>query len=231
MVSNQQLRRSGDFPGRQHTVAIIGDSFAFGEGLKDEDTLAHLMGLRTKTVNFRNFGKSGATIPVVREEMADLMVSCPACQKVIYFYNLNDIYETESLRSMEAEINDLQNVRWYKIKKRPTTLWDRLIRRSKLILFLRQIMIVREQSLKTVEWYNALYESEENQSSREQAFSDILKIKEQSENAGKQFTLVVYPLLYKSMGWRISIRGSACDYHELLRKVRTALPRCFPCLR
>lgn len=194
VVSNQQRRRSGDFPGREHTVAIIGDSFAFGEGLKDEHTLAHLMTLKTENVNYRSFARSGATIPMIAEELTDVIVSAPEAQKVIYFYNLNDMYETDSLKSTESEINDLQNIRW---DKKVSGSWARVIQKSRFISYLWQRLILREQTVKTIEWYNALYKSEENQFSREQAFADILKIRQESQNAGKQFTMVLYPLLYK----------------------------------
>lgn len=217
VVSNQQQRRTGDFPGRQHTVAIIGDSFAFGEGLKEEDTLAHLMSLKTDTVNFRNFGISGARLPVIEEEMADVIVSAPEATKVIYVYNLNDMYQTDRLKSVEAEINDLENVRWFKKRH---GVWNSFVQKSKLLLYLDQRFILRTERLKTIAWYNALYKSAENRSRRERAFADIVKISEQSENAGKQFTMMIYPLLYKSITGEYPFAGVHAIMMEFCERSR-----------
>jgi hypothetical protein len=58
-------RKRGFFREREKEVAIVGDSFAFGSGVLNEDTLGYLLGLRFTSINFKNFGWPGFNISAV----------------------------------------------------------------------------------------------------------------------------------------------------------------------
>ncbi|MFA5388533.1 MAG: hypothetical protein WC312_02125 [Candidatus Omnitrophota bacterium] len=59
IVYDGQKRREGFFADREREVAIVGDSFVFGEGVKEEDTLGYLLGLKFTKANFKNYGSTG----------------------------------------------------------------------------------------------------------------------------------------------------------------------------
>lgn len=56
VIYDRRSRRHGFFPGRARTVALVGDSFTQGEGVKDQDTLGYLLGQRYGEVNFQTVG-------------------------------------------------------------------------------------------------------------------------------------------------------------------------------
>jgi len=72
-------------------VLLVGDSFCFGEGIRDEDTLAHQLSLKYDGYNFRNFGWPGTDAEDVLSSVVQGLTEMPDLGSIMYIYNLNDI--------------------------------------------------------------------------------------------------------------------------------------------
>lgn len=103
-------RIEGRNPNRKKQIALVGDSFVFGEGVKETDTLGFLLNEKYTKINFQNWGIRGIDIGHVVEQCKKIVESEPAVDDVIYFYNLNDV-QPLSIKSLKTiKIIDFQNI-------------------------------------------------------------------------------------------------------------------------
>lgn len=82
--------RGSAHPGRARRVAVVGDSFTAGMGLKLQDTTPHLLGQRLTGIDFVNKGKVAADIREVFQLVYDAVTGPEQFKRVVYFFNPND---------------------------------------------------------------------------------------------------------------------------------------------
>ncbi|MFC1705126.1 hypothetical protein ACFLZ6_02260 [Nanoarchaeota archaeon] len=181
-------RREGFFPQRASNYALVGDSFVFGEGVNEEDTLTYYLSSRYNS-NFLNWGFPGHDIYLVYQETKKI----DDVEGIIYFYNINDVLVEPEIGRKQKFINDLQNIRLNKVPE-PMT---KLVSGSELLRLIRKTIILRRETRLTVENYFESYSEESNFRGVNQTISLMVKVNEELKDRNIDFQMVILPLLYK----------------------------------
>ena len=195
---NEKQRRQGYNPDRKRQIALVGDSFVFGEGVKETDTLGHLLNETYPESNFQNWGVRGASIDTVVKQCKKIIISAPAVDEVIYFYNLNDVRMSKMVNSQQKHIIDFQNIRWFKDEERCGTI-VKMISKSALFSLVRKAWVLQRESFLTIQNYKDMYLSERNRQEFLTTMDDIRSIKDMLAARGISFRIIIYPLLYKDL--------------------------------
>lgn len=220
---NTKQRRQGYNPERKRQVALVGDSFVFGTGVKEKDTLGYLLNTKYQRINFQNWGTIAADINVVAENCKDIIKFVPAVDEVIYFYNLNDIHIakiplnifhkgnlhifqlnlndvplSKIVSSQEKNIIDFQNIRWDEYNDKGGTI-VRFLSKSSLFSLARKIWLIKWESSRAIQNYKDMYFSESNRNEFLSTMDDIRSIKDMLAAREISFRMIIYPLLHKDM--------------------------------
>ena len=195
---NKKQRRQGYNPNRKRQIALVGDSFTFGQGVKETDTLGYLLNETYPEINFQNWGKSAADINTVTEICKDIIKSVPSVEEVIYFYNLNDVLMSEEISSQQKDIIDFQNVRWWRDEQRYGTL-EKVLSKSTLFSLVRRIWVVNRESTLTIQNYKDMYLSKSNRKEFLSTIDEIQTIKDTLAARVISFRMIIYPLLHKDL--------------------------------
>ncbi len=203
----------GPYPERPRNVLIVGDSFAFGEGLRLEDTIGYRLADYFPEVNFPNMAWPGSSIDNVlaaERTPADI-------DTVLYFFNINDIARTDALVRRRDVLHD---------KVRQATLSGENLAgatapsychysRVCWMLHLRRWESQRSQA--SIAYYRDLYFSPQNEVPRARTFERISKMKTELARRSIRFVVVMFPLFYKAPFSEYPFGG----IHDLVaRKVR-----------
>ncbi len=194
----------GSYPGRSHTILILGDSFAFGEGLASGETLWAHMGEAQSATNFVSFASRGANlVEVVRQAKAALASPAPPegrLDRAIYFYNLNDVVEQppdDSQGPVDSEqylaaVDDSTHLmeRWG-----PRYRFEELAALTHTWWALRQRAARSWVSEHTATLYRALYLKESNEVGRQQTVQLLRRLHDMFAIRGVRLDIVIYPLL------------------------------------
>jgi hypothetical protein len=195
---NKQQRRQGYNPNRKRQIALVGDSFVFGEGLKETDTLGYRLNVKYPEVNFLNRGKGGANIDDVVQQCKEIIESVPAVEEVIYFYNLNDVRMSQMVSSQQKHIIDFQNIQW-SIDEHLRGSLVKVLSKSALFSLVRKTWVIKRESSLTVHNYKDMYLSENNRQEFLSTMDDMKSIKDMLAARGISFRMIIYPLLYKDL--------------------------------
>lgn len=193
-----QQRKAGFYPDRKEEIFLVGDSFAFGEGVKEEDTLGYVLGQRFTQYNFRNFGETAADLKRVGMIVEDLLAAHPLVKHIIYFYNLNDVAMAPSIEGRQKYIIDFENLRWTNLPKDQGWAAE-FLSRSALYKFVRTTAILHRETALTIQNYRDMYFSAENKNELDLTFDRLIAMNQLARAKGARFTLVIYPLLYKDL--------------------------------
>jgi hypothetical protein len=198
VMYDKKQRREGYHPDRKRQIALVGDSFTFGEGVKDTNTLGYLLNNKYPKINFQNRGQSGAYIGDIMQRCKEIIESAPEIDEVIYFYNLNDVRISKIVRSRMKRITDFQNVYWSKDEEKygPVT---KLLSKSALFSLARKVWIIKWESSLTIQNYKDMYFSESNRQEFVSTLDEIQSMKDMLARRGISFRMIIYPLLYKDM--------------------------------
>ena len=186
------LRFEGTQPSAERTILAIGDSFTFGEGLRDEDTLTALLGAKRKDLNLINLGKSGFFIDRINSNLRTYLERHPSPAAILYFYNVNDLQMTDAVYKRYRNAGDLQSIRWARLKQLP-----KLFTESQLVTLAYTAFSIRQQTSRTVENYHDMYFSDENAGPRRKSLIELEKIAAQARGANAELFVLLYPLIYK----------------------------------
>ena len=99
----------GPKPSGKLRVVVLGDSFAEGQGVKDGDTLARVLGralegLAPGRYEVRNCGRRGTDFPEIFEAFEDVLPYEP--DLVVYTLTLNDAVQPQDFRARQTYLND-----------------------------------------------------------------------------------------------------------------------------
>lgn len=196
---DDKQRLQGYNPNRQRQIAFVGDSFAFGDGVKETDTLGYLLNEYYPKINFQNWGKKGANIDDVNKKCQEIIETVPLVSEVIYFYNLNDVRMSKMINDQHEKLMvDFQNIRWSRDEKRHGTIL-KILSRSVLFSLTRRVWVINKENIRTIQNYRDMYLSEQNRQEFLSTMDDIRSMKNMLAARGISFRMVIYPLLYKDM--------------------------------
>jgi lysophospholipase L1-like esterase len=99
----------GPKPPGVRRVVVLGDSFAEGQGVKEDDTLARVLGRLLEErapgrYEVRNCGRRGADFPEIYEAFEDVLPYEPDI--VVYTLTLNDAVQPPGFRARQTYLND-----------------------------------------------------------------------------------------------------------------------------
>jgi hypothetical protein len=211
---NYKQRRQGYNPDRKRRIALVGDSFVIGQGVKETNTLGYYLNEKYPEINFQNWGKKGSDTEAVVKSCQDIIKSVPSVEEVIYFYNLNDVRMSKIVRSQYKElIIDFENIQWFKDENRYSPLVT-VLSKSALFSLVRKVWIIKWESFLSIQNYRDMYLSEKNRQEFISTMDDIQSIKDALAARGISFRMVIYPLLYKDMLGRYPFES----IHEVIIK-------------
>jgi hypothetical protein len=192
-------RRQGFNPERKRQIVLVGDSFTFGEGVKETQTLGYFLNEQYRDINFQNWGKIGATMDDVTKICEDVIASGQPVEEVIYFYHLNDVRMSEKVFARHMKlVTDFQGIRWPEDKNDHDSAAG-ILSRSALFSTARKAWLISRQSILTVQDYRDMYLNESNRPEFLSTMDEIQTMKDRLAARGISFRVVIYPLLYKDL--------------------------------
>jgi hypothetical protein len=219
-ADNSPRRVFGD--ARGGTWAVLGDSFGFGQGVRDEDTFTTRLASLAH-VRIRSFAKPGANIPEIEREFDAAMKEQPRLgfTKIIYMYVLNDPFATPQFTARLEQLNDFMNERLSAAAKSPSgfvRFLGRASRHSALAVALLRAYTARQVAQGTLDFYRELNDPARNPGMI-YTFAAIDRMRRAAEKKHVEFDLVVYPLMldfgnYPLAGTHAAIADMAAR-HEL----------------
>jgi hypothetical protein len=124
-------RERGFFPERKDKVLLLGDSFTFGEGLRDQETLGYLLGKQHHRFDFLNLGVSGADADHTASIFSAAMQKQRGKAKLaIYFFYPNDAVALDEAVPPEsvAPTTEALDGMWRNLPGSRLLAWSRLAR-------------------------------------------------------------------------------------------------------
>lgn len=206
-----EQRQKGFFPERDKDLFIVGDSFAFGEGVLEQGTLAYILAEHLQTYNVRNFAQSGANIKHIDHQIKAIVEHHPS-PYIIYFFNLNDPLHSKAMTDEQRLIADFQNIRPEFIEP-PGPFWQ-FWEKMKCIKLARQAWALSREKRLTINYYHRLYFGADNAADIKETFNIISKMENFVAQAGGRFVLVIYPLIHKDMRGHYPFQ----DIHDEIKK-------------
>lgn len=209
-----------DAGGLRDRLAILGDSFAFGEGVTDENTYGYRLA-HWRQARVRVYAWSGADIEQIEiqfnraiRDASDLQLT-----HIIYLFVLNDPLRTDRLKREEAQIGDFMGALTSRSFLAGTGFIDRVVhglgRRSMLWQRLMRQVILSRGTRETIKWYQDIFDEHSNPRLAE-TFDRIQRMDRQARDRGIPFYLVVYPLM-------VSLRHYPfAQVHQTIRRLATA---------
>ena len=188
-----QFRSPEPEPPRQgvRRVAILGDSFTEGQGVKRDDiyprVLEELLTAHAEDWEVLNFGRRGADFPRLLENFEQLLAHGP--DVVVYALTLNDPEQSESFRARHAYVYERVMSR---DRPAPEEEWGTFPLR--LATWARHRWEARREARATTRWYRELY-GEANHEGWARTQEDIRQMDQRVRSRGGRFLLVTWPVL------------------------------------
>jgi hypothetical protein len=196
--SAQQFRSPEIGPHRPGVVrvAVIGDSFTEGMGVKEEDTYARVLhrllntGAESGHWEVLNCGRRGYDFPAIHDLFETALAFEP--DVVIYGMVLNDAVRSESFQARQAYLND-----W--ILDRGRMVRDGDERRLgpadfRLFAFVRDRLESYRVGRDTTGWYRDMY-GEPNREGWERTQAYLREMNSEAHARGRRFLVASWPLL------------------------------------
>ena len=208
---NIEQRHKGFFPDRKKELFITGDSFAFGEGVPDQATIAYLLSERLPAYNVRNFAESAANIEHIIKQF-ETIAEHNESPRIIYFYNLNDPLHSDAVSRDKRLIADFENLRPERIDQSEYFWkgWDKL----KFINLIKQAWVLSREKSLTIKYYHRIYFGPENAPEMEETLNIIRRMNETVHRENGRFILVIWPLIHKDLLGRYPFQ----DIHEKIKR-------------
>ncbi len=196
----------GSHPGRDKTILVLGDSFAFGEGLPSSETLWTHLGAAQTEANVVSFAARGAHLEeVVRQAQAALASPAPPdgrIDRAIYFWNLNDVVEqppdeSEGPVSSEMYLAAVDDARYLMERWGPHNRFEHLAALTRTWWAMRQRMARAWVSERTEILYRSLYLDDSNALGRARTLVLLRSLRDMFATRGVTLDIVLYPLLVK----------------------------------
>ena len=170
-------------------VAMLGDSFVFGEGVPAHLMLSRqLQALLGDSYEVLNTGLPGLNNEEETERLSEV-VKTLAPQWVIIVWLINDLSMSGTLQDEQSFIHDLVNVRAKGLDGEFERAWWT---KSKLFRMIGSWFALRSIRLQTIEWYRKTFAPEHNEAGLDLFARNLRRM---STCAGKRCAFVLYPLI------------------------------------
>lgn len=180
------------------TLALLGDSFVFGQGVAQEDAFTAKLarGLGARIVSY---AESGADMAGIEGQFARALQDRRRLgfSKIVYVYVLNDPYRSPELDQRLDLINDLMNVRMSAARLSSNPFWRMIAagsRRSALLRAIKYRLATRVIADRTLDWYRDLHDPVKN-TGLLPTFERLRAMTLQARAEGLDFEVLVYPLM------------------------------------
>lgn len=171
-------------------IAVVGDSFVFGEGVQFDGTLPvqinQALGPRYEVLNMGEVGASTQhEMALAYQAIEDLNV-----HRMIFVFLLNDIELTETLGAQQDYINDLIIFRDVHLSKRDASAWYK--GHLRLLDFIGTRLQMRSIENDTIQWYRDCYDTSKNSRNLLQLEASFHEL---SALPDCRVAMVIYPLM------------------------------------
>ncbi|MBP9708937.1 MAG: hypothetical protein KBD78_14975 [Oligoflexales bacterium] len=199
----------------QNSIALIGDSFAFGQGVQADQTFAAQLApvLKSNIYNFASLGADNVEIFEQYNQMIPLLTE-KKVKTVIYLFVLNDPFVTPELRERQNFVFDFMNRRDYKMQTHFSFAW------SRLISFTSQVIKMRQVNSETIRWYHDVFNPQKNPQIH-MTFDAISKLEQSAKQLGGNFILAIYPLMDDFRSYRFEKVHRSIQYLTQHYKITT----------
>jgi lysophospholipase L1-like esterase len=173
-------------------VMILGDSFAEGEGVKEQDTCARVLGRLLDAVSpgrfeVRNCARRGTDFPELYEAFEEILPYEP--DLVVYALTLNDAARPASFQARQTYVNDWILERGHDPDEPgPPGFW-----RSRLVGFVGDRVDAWRVGRETTRWYLEMW-GEANAEGWAETQSYLREMKRQLEGRGARLLVAPWPL-------------------------------------
>jgi hypothetical protein len=184
--------------GFTHSMALLGDSFTFGQGVPDAGVLPKLLAEKTGW-RVKSYAAPGANITEIVQQFARAMKERAKYKfkRVVYVYVPNDPFVSDELRERTNLLNDLMNVRFsatpYSSRFEVRAL-GRLAPYSALAAAILRTYSSRVVARRTLRYYQDAHDPARNPGIVS-TFDQIRLMHEEAAAAGIDFVVVAYPLM------------------------------------
>jgi len=209
-------RTNGFFPRRKVTVALVGDSFTYGEAIRDKDTLGYLLGKKYSRFNFINHGMPGINIRTVHEHILGLLSPPLEVRRIIYFFNPNDVMgaadnpiTVESLPAMSEDSGHAAG------------LSERLLAFSNIARMIQGVQQRHRVGDLYVQGVLQAYVDPQLKKERQETEALLVSMKREHDRRKARLLVVIYPFLYKDIWGRYPLSAahewvlSLCQKHSI----------------
>jgi lysophospholipase L1-like esterase len=182
-------------------VAVIGDSFTEGMGVKEEDAYPRVLhrllntGADAGRWEVLNCGRRGYDFPALFDLFETVLALEP--DVVVYGMVLNDAVKTEAFQARQAYLNDwiLDRGRMFRDDAGPRlSPWD-----SRLFAFVRDRVSSVRIGRDTTQWYRDMY-GEPNRAGWERTQEYLREMNQRMQARGGSFLVASWPLLVGLQG-------------------------------
>ena len=175
-------------------LAVVGDSFAYGEGVATDQMLSrHLQAALGPKVEVINAAQPGLDAQAQTKWFPETVNNLQA-NRALFVFLLNDITLSDGLKQQQDRINDLVNVRHDLLDSELAESWWSKLALPRLVASAWAMSSVRSS---TIEWYRAMYDPSVNGPNLERLQLDLQKI---SHSNPRKKAFIIYPLIERQGG-------------------------------
>jgi len=186
-------RAFSDLPAGKTRLALLGDSFTEGQGVKEAETVARTLARvleRRMPGRFDvvNCGRRGDDFPKLLETLDDCLAAEP--DVVVYLKVLNDAEQSPEFRRRQSFVND-----WILLRGReedegvvPAGFFD-----SRLLTLVKGRIDALRVDRETTRWYREMYD-EPNRAGWEHTQGDLREMDRRLRTRGGRFGVALWPL-------------------------------------
>jgi len=176
-------------------VAVLGDSFTEGQGVKEADTYPRVLERLLNAsepggFEVLNCGRRGDDFPALYESFEQVLRQDP--DLVVYGMVPNDAAQSEAFRVRHAFVNDLIMDRGWSLLGKPVPQMRRL--ESRLLASLRDRIDARRTARETTRWYLDMY-GEPNREGWERTQAYLREMNRRLRARGARLLVASWPLL------------------------------------
>ena len=191
----------------KENIFIMGDSVAFGNGVKEHETFVGLLRKNFKSKNFLNSSVPGHQM---KDHVKNILLTkkFKNVEKILYFFTLNDVYNSSNVQNLKDKNNEAD----YNLKK--IQLFNKLnaYLRNKSYLYMLIKGIGTDPSKR---WFLNLEKEYENINSS-QIRKQFTSLKKFSESTQSNLVVIILPYEYQTRNCSKNVLNPQSKITEIL---------------